>query len=129
MSSGCSLLAHSGVCAAEPVVNVTAVGEQMRGFAQFVRRSHRGFEERTGLIELADDQGFATEGHVGADVLPKRAAFAAFPRLKLAAGDELASIMMLARLVVERANFDGEVVALADEVETFGQFAEAFFWL
>src|SRR2546430_1442586 len=34
MSSGCSLLAHSGVRTAKPIMDVTSVCEQMHRFAQ-----------------------------------------------------------------------------------------------
>src|SRR5882724_11952231 len=100
----------------------------MWGFAQIGRRSHCEFEQGTRLVELVGGHGFATEGQVSADMLPEWAAFAAFPWLKLAAGYQFTSFVMLAGLVVERTEFDAEIIPLVDEVETFRQFAQAFIW-
>src|SRR5438477_10297097 len=128
MSSGCSLLAHSGVRTAKPIMDVTSVREQMHCFAQIGRRTHGGIELRARSVELASSEGIATEGQVSADMLSQRAAFAALPGLKFTAGDELTGFVVLSGLVVEGTKFDAEIVALADEAETFCQFAQAFFW-
>ncbi len=59
-------------------------------------------------------------------MLPERAAFAAFPRLELAAGQELARFLRLAGLVVKRAKLDAQIIALSHELGSPRQFAEAF---
>ena len=51
--------------------------------------------------------------------MPERAAFAAFPRLKFAAANELGRLLMLSGLVVKRAKFEAEIAALLNKVRAF----------
>src|SRR5262245_5180479 len=80
------------------------------------------------MIEIVGGQGRAAQCQISADVLAERPAFAAFPWLKLAAGEEFAGLIVLASLVVERAKLNAEIVALIDEIEMFRQLAQTFFW-
>ena len=81
---------------------------------------------RTGKIILG--QRRAAQRQLRADVLAQRAAFAAFPRLELAAGEQLRSACYVpAGLIVKRAKLDAQIVALPDELRIFFQFAQAPF--
>src|ERR1051325_4442968 len=68
-------------------------------------------------------QGRATEREMGTHPLPKRAALTAFPRLEVAGADECQGAIVLACLVIERAKFHAQIVALLDERDIFFQFA------
>ena len=69
-------------------------------------------------------QRLASERKLGADMLAERPAFAAFPRLKLALGEQLHGFGVAAGLIEQGAEFHGQVVALADERGIFFQFAQ-----
>ena len=79
-------------------------------------------------------KGLAAEEDLGAHMLAERLAFAAFPWLEAACGEESLRFCRLTGLVVKRAEFDAEVVAAGNEREVFfegaqtfgGGFAEAF---
>ena len=58
-------------------------------------------------------------------MLGQRAAFAAFPRLKLPAREQMRGLLMLSRLVVKRAKFDAQVVSPRSQLEVFSQLAQA----
>src|SRR5580693_4291634 len=60
-------------------------------------------------------------------MLAERPAFATFPRLKLAAGEEFQGFERLASLIVKRAKLDAQVVALPDKAGISFQFSQTFF--
>ena len=78
-----------------------------------------------GIARRRRRQGGAAQREMRAHVLAERAAFAAFPRLEVAAScTSVQRLVVLAGLVVERAQFDAQVVALLDQVEALLQFAQ-----
>ena len=106
-------------------MDVALVGQQMLGLAEIVRRGQRGLEMLAGLGGSAGAQRGAAQRQVRAHVLAERPAFAAFPGLEVAAADERERFGVLAGLVVEGAQLDAQIVALADEVELLFQLAQA----
>ena len=64
-------------------------------------------------------QRLAAERQMRADVLAERRAFAAFPRLEFPSRQQFQRLRVLAGLVVERAQFHGQIVALRNEVRDF----------
>ena len=98
-------------------MDVALVGQQVFGFAQdcAAKSSARSkWSRRSGKITLR--QGRASQRQLRANMLAERPAFAAFPRLKLAAGNNLQRLGVAAGLVVKRAKFHAQIVALPDEV-------------
>src|SRR5882757_7610122 len=79
---------------------------------------------RNGKISFR--QGRAPQCQLGANVLAERASFAPFPRLELPAGDQMRGFVMLTGLIVERAQFDAQIIALLNEPGMSLQFAETF---
>ena len=72
---------------AEPIMDVALVGEQMLRLAEIARRGERVLKMVGGRGRIAAARSAARpERQLGADVLAQRPAFAAFPRLELAAG-------------------------------------------
>src|SRR5947208_2339971 len=63
----------------------------------------------------------AAQRQLGANMLPERAAFPAFPRLEFAVANELGCFPVLPGLIVKRAKFDAQIIAFFDEIEPFGQ--------
>ena len=109
---------------AGPIMGVALVGQQVPGFAQVLRREKRVLEMGSSAGKIMARQGLASEGKPGADVLLEGRAFAAFPGLKLAPGEELHGFGVAAGLIEQGAEFHGQVVALADEGGIFFQLAQ-----
>jgi hypothetical protein len=63
------------------------------------------------IVEIANDG----EQNIGANVLREYKALAAFPRLEFVAKEQVESRPGLIEVVVERGEFDGEVVPLFNE--------------
>src|ERR1035437_1778197 len=118
-------LAQTEQRAAEPVSNVAFIGEQVPGFAQILRRSERMLKMRTCFRKIAAAQSSTAQRELRANVLADWTTFAAFPWLKLAAGDEFQGLYMLAGLIVKGAKLDAQIIALPDEAGIFFQFAQA----
>ncbi len=81
------------------------------------------FEVRISLCEISIRQCCPAQRQLRANMLPERPAFAAFPGLKLTAGHQLACLVVLTGLVIERTQFDAQIIALLHEVKPLRQFA------
>ena len=110
-----------GAGAAEPVVDVALVREQVLGLAQRFRDIDRRFKMPARFCDPASGQLSTSERKPGSDILSKRHPLSALPGLKPAAGQNLQSLIVSADLVQERAKLDGEIVALIDEVSILAQ--------
>ena len=62
----------------------------------------------------------AAQRELRTNVLAERPAFAAFPRLNPAAGEQLNSFLMPAGLIVKRTKLDAQIVALLHQFEMAG---------
>src|SRR5258706_9376016 len=66
----------------------------------------------------------AAQRQLGANMLPERTAFPAFPGLKSAAANESDCFEVLSGLVVKRAKFDAQIIASFDQIKPPGQFPQ-----
>src|SRR5690349_3200791 len=106
-------------------MNVTLVGQKMFRFTQICRRGQRMFEIGSGFGKIVICQRSPPQCQLGANMLAERTAFTAFPRLELAIRDELASLVVPARLIVKRAQFDAQIVTLLNETRMPLQLSQA----
>jgi hypothetical protein len=123
--AGTGAVAGGGAGLAEPKEDVALVGEEVLGLAEVERGAEGVFEGGDGGGGLAGGEGGTAEEEVAADVLAEGLAFASFPGLEGAGGEEVAGLGGLAGLVVEGAEFDAEVVALCGEGGVFFEGAQA----
>ena len=106
-------------------MEIALVGEQVLGFAQIGGCRQRRLEMIACSSGVALVRAPPVPAADGERVhLAQRTAFAAFPRLEMAAADQRERLGGLAGLIVERAEFDAEIIALADEVEVLFEFAQ-----
>src|SRR5580704_8264113 len=116
MFAGGGLVAVGGAGGTQPEIDIALVGEHMLGLAQVARRSQGEFKFDAGADEIALTQRNAAQGQMSADMLADSQSFAALPWLKMAARDDLARKFMPPRLIVKRAKFYREVIALMHKV-------------
>jgi len=102
---GLLFLAEQIIRHPRPVMYVALVGQQMPGFAEIFRREERVLKMAGGAGKIMLRQGLASEGELRANVLSQRPALAAFPRLKLALGQEMHGFDVPAGLIQQRAEF------------------------
>src|SRR5712691_12687003 len=112
-----------GAGAADPVIDVALIGEQVFGLAQIARRRERALEVRAGGREVLPRERGSAQCQLRANVLSYRAAFTTLPGLELTAADKLGRLVMLPRLIVKGAKLDAQVIALLHEVKPLGEFA------
>src|SRR5258706_1794909 len=118
-------IAGGGAGAAEPIINVALISEQVFGFAQIAGRGERALEVGAGGREVMMRECGPAQSKLRANVLSERAALTAFPGLELAAADKLRCLVVLAGLIVERAKLEAQVIALLHEVEAAGEFPQS----
>ena len=115
MPFGLRVLAEHVVGKSSPIMGVALIGEEMPSLGEIMRRGQRVFKMIGRAAIIVMEESLAAEGKLGADVLRQRPAFAAFPRLKLAGGEQLRGLDVPAGLIQQSAQFHGQVVAPADE--------------
>ena len=115
MFPGGGAVSFCGAGIPQPKMDVALIGERVFGLAEIARRGERGFEVGAGARKITVVKSPVAQGKMSPDMLAQSEAFAAFPRLKTAVRDELAGEIVSPGLIVERAKFDGQIVAAAGE--------------
>ena len=106
-------LAKRGRCLPNPIVNVTLVGKQVFCLAKVFGRLQSRFKAIEGFLSTSHRQRPLSKKQLRACILAKRQAFSAFPWLEPACLQQAQCLLVAANLVVEGAEFKGEVVAYA----------------
>ena len=117
-------IAEGGEGATEPVMEIALIGEQVSGFAQVGGGRQSRLKVRSCSSRVIPGERRSSQQQMRTGPLTQRTAFAAFPRLEMAAAHQRERLGGLAGLVVERAEFDAEIIALADQVEVLLEFAQ-----
>ena len=95
--------------------------QQVLALAQVVRIGARRLKARQCLLRLPCIQGGSPEGEVCGGVLSGDPARSSLPRIEAPRGEVVQCLVGLVSLVVQRREFDGEVVALPDQVKALLQ--------
>ena len=111
--------------AAQPVMDVALVREEVIRLAEVPRRVKRGAKLAGREREVPAFEGAAAEREMGACVLGQRLALAALPRLKIAPRHDRQRPLRHAHPVVQGAKLDRKVVARVDQPQVPAQLAEA----
>lgn len=111
---------------ADPVVDVGFGLEVVVCFAERFGGVHGTGEVAQGGFGVAGFEGGAAEAEVSLGELAEDGAFAAFPWVEAAGGDDFQGFGRVAGEVVEAGEGDGAVVALEDAVELAFEVGEAF---